>query len=197
MNDEEIEKAITLWQAATSLNEVGELTAKWIEGTLPFYPLDGSETIYDEGLPLRETLAFYNRNGFITTFSQPAEELDEEGFAQRACVEGFANEEVSKKLETISLSTSLLVFIFDNDFNEGYRIPITLGSFRPFTWCGDFSKNHYLEIFETVLSENALYEIELSTQVVIIDLQWGRKDFLWEQITKVLNSDFDKQYAIK
>lgn len=73
-----------LWREAQTLDELGELTARWIEGTLPYYPFYG-ETIDPETEPLQDKLAYFNRNGLVTTFSQPAEPLDEEGFAQRAC----------------------------------------------------------------------------------------------------------------
>ena len=64
------------WRKAKSLNDIGELTAKWIEGTLPYYPLYDSETLDEEGFEIRQPLIFFNRSGFVTEFSQPAEELD-------------------------------------------------------------------------------------------------------------------------
>jgi hypothetical protein len=50
-------------------------------------------------------------SGFITTFSQPAEELDSEGFTQRGCVGGIASEKLVKKFATLTLFSELLIFI--------------------------------------------------------------------------------------
>ncbi len=52
-------------------------------------PTDASEP-YEETEPLREVLAAINRNGFVTTFSQPGEAIAKKGVGQRAAVEGWA-----------------------------------------------------------------------------------------------------------
>lgn len=77
------------WEDARTLEELGEATAKWIEGKVLFHPCYAG-TIDDETESIVETLAFFNRNGFVTTFSQPARALDDCGYSQRACVQGFA-----------------------------------------------------------------------------------------------------------
>jgi hypothetical protein len=85
-----------LWGEAKTLEELGEVTAKWIEGSVSYHPCYGGD-IDDETTPLGEKLSYFNRNGLMTTFSQPAEPLDEEGFSQRACLEGYAREEMERE----------------------------------------------------------------------------------------------------
>ena len=183
------------WLNTKNLNDIGELTAQWIEGNLPFYPLYGGETLDEEGFELRQSLTYFNRNGFVTTFSQPAEILDNEGFAQRACVEGLASEKTAKKLSILALTTNLLVFAFPPAWIGGYQIPITLDGFQPYTWCGGTFDGD-LEHWEKAVSSSAFQEINSSWTVVIIDLVWGRKDYLWQEVSKILSDEYDKRYSV-
>jgi hypothetical protein len=77
----------------------------------------------------------------------------------------------------------------------GYQIPISLSEFKPYTWSGsgiDF--DYQLQEFGTPNDE--LTEIiSNSWQVCIIDLQWGRKNLLWEMVTNVLKDNYDKRYS--
>jgi hypothetical protein len=82
-----------LWRSARTLDDLGELTAMWLEGQIvsrPAYcPGCGPAT---ETLPLVPVLARANRAGLVTIQSQPAlSELDSQGWLwrQRAAVEAF------------------------------------------------------------------------------------------------------------
>jgi hypothetical protein len=184
-----------LWLEAKTLDELGELTARWIEGTLPYYPFYG-DTTDPETVPLQDKLVYFNRNGLITTFSQPAEPLDEEGFAQRACVEGYAREELAKRLAAIGLYTDLLVLIYPADVTWGYQIPITLSEFQPFTWCGSNEGQHELNSLKECLSEGAINSLALAWKVIVIDLQWGREDYLWNHVYEALTKPPDKPFSV-
>src|SRR5437879_5821009 len=61
-----------LWKQAKTLEDMGELMARRIEGRLLYSPFDGGETVDPETGPLIETLAFFNKNGLLTTNSQPS-----------------------------------------------------------------------------------------------------------------------------
>ncbi len=91
------------WQAARTLADLGELTARWLEGSI------GSEPGYC-GRPAEETedlvpvLAKLNRAGFVTSGSQPG--LIEPGARgtlaeQRAAVDGFAGPELAFRLARV------------------------------------------------------------------------------------------------
>ncbi|MFJ1757295.1 DUF6919 domain-containing protein [Kitasatospora sp. NPDC088134] len=85
------------WRAATDLGGLGELTAQWLEGTIPSHPAvvpnwgPDEETTRTPGLV--RVLARANRAGFLTAASQPGQHAASrrgESAAQRAAVEGFA-----------------------------------------------------------------------------------------------------------
>jgi hypothetical protein len=192
MEDEEI------WQQAKSLQDIGELTARWLEGKLSYYPLYGGD-IDPEAVPLRRVLAKFNRNGFITEFSQPGEPMDEEGFAQRACVSGYADEAIAKKIACLSLYTELLVFIFEPGGNGGYQIPITVVEHQPGTWNGLYWDDENLEQLARDCSREALQSLGKAWFVFVLDLKWGRKAYLWKLVSKVLEGkdDFNERFSVK
>lgn len=195
MNNERNNSGVVQWRNAKTLAELGELTANWLEGKLSYYPCYGDDAD-SETTPISETLAYYNRNGLVTTFSQPGESLDEEGFAQRAAVEGFAPEETAKKLAVLGLCSDLLVFIFPPNRVGGYRIPITLSEFQPFSWCGASWGYEELECFAEICSPEAINSLEQAWKVTIIDLQWGRENYLWTQVRDALTKPFDKPFSV-
>ena len=64
-----------LWEAARTLDEMGELTARWLEGTVAFCPSQPCEGPDWETTDLVPVLAGFNRSGLVTTGSQPGEEV--------------------------------------------------------------------------------------------------------------------------
>lgn len=184
-----------LWGEAKTLEELGEVTARWIEGSVSYHPCYRAD-IDAETRPLGKKLAYFNRNGLVTTFSQPAEPLDEEGFSQRACVEGYAREDVAKRIATIGLYTELLILIYPPDWQGGYQIPITLDEFHPFTWCGGVWGYEEFECFAEDCSPEAMEELKSAWKVVVIDLQWGRENYLWNHVYDALTKPFDKPFDV-
>jgi len=174
------------WRRARTLEDLGELTARWCEGTLRYMPTDAPEP-YEETEPIREVLASINRSGLMTTFSQPGEPLDNEGYAQRACVEGYATEATARRLGTLALWTELLMHVFPpSRYQGGYQVPVTIAEFRPFTWVGGYFGQSELEYYAEDLSREALTELSEAWTVTIIDPVWGREDYLWEHVSTVL-----------
>lgn len=185
-----------LWKNAKTLSEIGELTARWVEGTLPSHP-------YYDGNPDKETesiqkyLINFNLNGLITTFSQPAESLNEKGYAQRAALEGFAEENTAKNIAALGLYTDLLMLVYPPGIKWGYQIPITLEEFRPFTWVGHsggFEED--LGPFTEYCSKEVMEVLMTAWKVVVIDLQWGREDHLWQLVNTALTEVLDKPFNV-
>jgi hypothetical protein len=85
-----------LWRSATTLADLGEVTAAYLEGTVPDQPgwMPGGPA--EETGPLIPTLAALCRAGFVTTGSQPGfptrRGYDDAWWEQRAAVEGFADD---------------------------------------------------------------------------------------------------------
>lgn len=183
------------WRDAKNATDLGELTIRWLEKTLAFHPCDG-DSPDEETNSVQKYLVSFNRNGLLTTFSQPAEKLDEEGFAQRAAVEGFAEEATAKKIAALGLETDLLIFVYPPDIHWGYRIPITLWGFRPYTWVGPGWGFDEFDCFAEYCSGEALQSLKLMWKVVIIDLQWGREEHLWHLVSPTLMGAAEKPFDI-
>ncbi len=121
--------------------------------------------------------------------------LDGEGFAQRAAMMGYAREGLAKRIATLGLYTDLLVFIFPPDWEGGYHLPITIENFRPFTWCGSVG-NEEIVFFAEHCSSSAVEELKAAWTVDVIDLQWGRKKYLWDHLFTDLTRLHDHPFSV-
>jgi hypothetical protein len=187
------------WKNAKTLDDLGELMARWIEGALEHRPAYYGSEPDEETAPLRDTLAAYNRKGLLTTNSQPGMPIDDEGCGQRAWVEGYAKEARARRLGALGLWTDLLVFLFPpGNYTWGYQIPITVEEYHPFTWTGHHGGHEELEPFAEDLSHEALDALARAWKVVLIDPRWGRKSYLWEHVSAVLEGkqDADKRFSV-
>ena len=179
-------KPLHAWPQATTLTDLGELTAQWLEGRLDHYPCyDGP--IDPETVLLVEALAGFNRHGFLTIFSQPGQPIDEVGFGQRAAVAGFTSARVAKRLARLGLQTDLLVMAFKPGKRGGYPVPVSLADGRPVTFQGRSWGNREFDCFASACSTQAMAALEAAWKVSILDLQWGRNDYLWSQVARALS----------
>ncbi|MFB9476879.1 DUF6919 domain-containing protein [Nonomuraea salmonea] len=81
------------WQTATTLHDLGELTARWLEGAGGHPGYDGRPD--EETLPIAGHLAAANRSGYVTYSSQPefhGPGYDGATWWQRAAVEGLTDQ---------------------------------------------------------------------------------------------------------
>lgn len=193
------------WAAARTLDDLGELTAQWLEGRIAYYPRYGVEE--DPG-PDHETillvpvLAALNRAGFLTEGSQPGEEpaAGLYDWQQRATVRGFADDATLARIEAAVRGSGLLLITRRTEippwwhqwlprrlrpmlaFDEG-RIPVTAttdGTVH--TWLGWLTFDVVATEFDGVGRE-AFAEVLDAWQVLVIDPQWGRNDLLWDTLT--------------
>jgi hypothetical protein len=186
------------WGHAITLEDLGELTARWLDGTIGYNPGYGGDPDPETG-PVVEALAAINRRGFVTTFSQPGVPLDDEGHAQRASVEGYAREATARRLGTLALRTDLLLHAFPpGNYEAGYQVPVTIEAFRPFTWVGAYYGKTELEHYAQDLSREALAELSEAWTVSIIDPSWGRLGYLWEYVIAVMEDrDPDTRFSVE
>lgn len=185
-NDYKYNQDRQAWKRSETLEDLGELTARWLEGSIEHSPWYGGDPD-PETEPIRGVLATFNRHGFVTTFSQPGVPLDDEGYAQRASVEGYATEAIARRLGTLALWTDLLMHVFaPGNYRGGYQIPVTVEEFRPFTWVGGYYGHAGLEHYAEDLSREAMVELSNAWTVSIIDPHWGREDYLWKHISEML-----------
>ena len=175
-----------VWRNATSFLELRELNARFIEGDLKFHPDYSGDGLNSESDPIAKYLAAFSRAGFLTTGSQPG--VSGPDYKQRAWVEGFASERVALRLERLDLISSLYVMVATPRDDAGTRIAVTVDRFRKFTEAGCVEWKYALQEFEKECSEEALNALKSSYYACVIDLEWGRENYLWETVAQELHS---------
>lgn len=169
------------WKRAKSFQEVCDLMARFIQGKLQYSPLYCSPTVDGETLPLVPYLAGLNQAGFLTTDSQPG--MERPDWKQRAFVDGFALESVARRIARISLFSDLHVVAVPPGYSAGFHTPVIVRDFMPHGWSG-FSCFEELEHFADACSVEAMKELGLAWSISVIDLQWGREEHLWRELSR-------------
>ena len=187
------------WSRARSLDDLGELTARWLIGSVPDHPSQDAEPD-PETKKITRVLVRLNRAGWFTEFSQPAERLDD-GFGQRASLSGLCDEELAKRVASLSLHTDLIVLAFPPGCGGGYQIPITVDEHRPFTWAGSHEPEFLIRDFAEKLGDKALVEVARAWHVTVIDSAWGRPRYMWKHVERATmdrnSSPFDVTPALE
>lgn len=172
-----------LWRSARSLEELGELTARWLEGTLSWIPTYGDSPDPETG-GLVHVLVSLNRAGFVTDFSQPGIPISADGqWGQRASVSGYCDERVAEQITRRLDPTDLVVLRFDpfpGELGDRTQVAVTLDEGVAYTWQG--FRLPAVEVSHQwggYLSSDALEAIDAATELHILDPVWGRNDLLW------------------
>src|SRR6059058_4543261 len=103
-----------LWASANTLEDLANLTARWLEGDLDsqpgYQPHHGPD---NETVSLIPTLARLNRAGFLTSNSQPGNSecvgYDGATWAQRAVVDGWVSPGLAEGLVAAARDAGLIV----------------------------------------------------------------------------------------
>lgn len=190
------------WAGAQTLEDLGEITARWLEGDLKYNPSygygDGPDPETEEIVPALVTL---NRNGFVTSGSQPGHGAVPSGWGwdvwQRAAVDGFTDPDTADKLEAACKDAGLL---FINNGRAGFwshqrnAVPVTVtppdgqipdddAGYHVHSTSGAHLSRRRLSIEQDGPPQGILRDHE---QITIIDPIWGRKDHLWDVVTKAV-----------
>lgn len=130
-------------------------------------------------MPLVDTMVALNRQGWLTTNSQPGELGDD--FQQRAWVEGYATETMALRLAKKRLTSDVLILPFDPRRQYACPVvPITQANGYPYTCTGEPAWDEDIEHFAAVCDPRAAEAVRRAWYVIAVDLVWGRKDRLWE-----------------
>lgn len=180
MNDRE------LWRNAHTLEDLGNLTADWLEGTNGhqpgYYPdPDGTSRPDSETAEIIEYLVRANRNGYVTTFSQPARAFTGGG-GQRAAVDGFCSEETADRIQAAILGTPLIAIATPGGWDNPTQIPVTIDEHEAFTWVGANTGPEDISGRYGDDCPGALVDLAIAWQVAILDPEWGRIGLLWERL---------------
>ena len=179
-----------LWASARTLTDLGELTARWLEGRIASQPgYGGPSDIEDPALvPL---LARLNRAGFMTTGSQIGEGgpgYDGALWEQRAAVEGFADPEMTSRLIIAASDVGLRVIARDPAslprcrYRYDRAVTVTRRAGQSYTRFGvQLPRRHIRDpwLGYGICGRNAVNALCSAWQVTVIDPEWGRAGLLW------------------
>ncbi len=161
------------WSQPLTLQQIGELTARWLEGA-GWSPWNTGSPPDPETTALVPHLVSMSRSGYVTTFSQPG--VDDALGAQRAAVDGLCNEDIADRLAGLSLDSDLVVITHYPGVDATYEIPISLDEGRTFTICAGA---HPPDSLWDGMHPETVRTIATAWQVTVIDPHWGRADGLW------------------
>ena len=175
---------LTEWDDARTLADLGELTARWLEGTLDWHPnVTPGSGPDNETAELVPVLARLNRLGLVTKGSQPAW-LSEEGDGQRAWVSAFCTEDTVDRIRAAVHGTDLIVIASPPGDETDQAVEISIYDGIENTWGGRPDSVAHIEHFMGYQSPNALDALKAAWQIDVIDPEWGREDLLWDTLTQ-------------
>ncbi len=187
-----------LWRSATTLADLGELTAAALEGTVPQQPGWGGESgIAPETRTLVPTLAALCRAGFVTTSSQPGFDDSttvrpdgQPDWQQRAAVQGYTDALTLEWLTAAIVPTRFQMVIWTiprhplvgtwilAGLNTGVAVTREHGADR--TWFGrQVTEAEIASGSQNCLSRAAISTICSAFHVLIFDPLWLGDDDLW------------------
>ena len=192
------------WEAARTLDDLGELTARWLEGGIASQPAYAPGYGPDpETTPLIPLLARCNRAGYVTCGSQPGEAgpgYDGAWWEQRAAVEGFATPALAERICDAAEAAGLTVIAHAPATLPRRRIrydravPVTRREARPCTWFGaQLSRRHLRDSWTGygICHPDTVTALCAAWQVSVVDPGWGRNDRLWPVLRNALAADAD------
>lgn len=192
------------WRAAQSFAELCELGARFVEGRIAFFPGWNAPDLDEESDEIAALLARLCRAGFLTVASQPAR-ARVGGAGQRAFVCGFASDAAASKLERAPRSEGLVVLVqrasragekdgFVRNAERARHVcsarePVSLHDGVAHAFAGHDARAEEIVCFEDHVSEAALAELSARAWVSAYDLEWGRKDALWNHLRRILDDE--------
>ncbi|MEU2859903.1 hypothetical protein ABZ672_16190 [Streptomyces mirabilis] len=175
---------VALWRSARTLDDLGQLTAQWLEGRITYLPGYCAPSPDGETAPLVPYLAEANRHGYVTDFSQPGLTYPD-GDAQRAAVSGFCTEDFAERITAAVLRTDLLAIVTPPGRDNPTSIPVTIDDGEAFTWVGGASDGDTIAAHYGDDCPRALDALLSAWQVAVLDPVWGREGLLWEELKTV------------
>lgn len=180
-----------LWWQASTLAELGQLMARWLEGNLTVWPGYAVAGPDEETADLIPVLARANRAGFLTDQSQPGSDgpgFDGARWEQRAAVSGLVgDEELLYTLGRVAEAHRLTLLVRDVE-SHGLLTGVTATRVDgvPYTTFGVRISRRQLRHIWRGVSRPALAEICDAWQVTLVDPEWGSGDRLWRALDEAI-----------
>lgn len=178
------------WTTASTLADLGELTARYLLGEFPRTPTHYGPPC-EETTSIRDRLVQLNRAGLVSENSQPGE-IDQYG-RQRAWVEGFCDATTREAIEDAGIRAGLIVLVRRPHaqrmrcfgFQDWYpNLPMTVDlDWRVYSDAGGWTPASWLRKF---YPRSAVRVRLASWNVQVLDPEWGRTDPLWDTLTRAL-----------
>lgn len=182
------------WRSATTVADLGLLTARWLEGDLRsqagYAPGYGPD---DETAELVPTLAAVNRAGYLTDASQPGFNgagYDGARWRQRAAVQGYiADLDLLDRIRSAADDADLLVVAHRPDTPPGWPswAAVTLRENEIATAFGEKVRGRDLRASWAGVSDAAHRSLVAAHQLTLVDPEYGRNDVLWPLLDQLIN----------
>lgn len=180
------------WKSATTIAELGQLMALWLEGEIASRP--GYQPRYgpdEETTALIPTLAAANRAGYLTDASQPGcGEIGADGawWEQKAAVSGLvADPDLVRRLVDVAERAGLDVVLHDIlDTPHTGGIIVTTREGAPTTEFGSALGPRELAWIWRGCSRQAIDAIAGATQVTLTAPWFGASSLLWSALAEAI-----------
>lgn len=190
--DVELDADRAAWRAARTFDDLCRLGAAFIEGRCRFFPGWGSPFLDDESDEIAAHLTALQRAGVLTLASQPgsAPRASHDGalHEQRAFVCGFASESAARAIVAGRFASDLAIATFRRGDRDHEAIAVSRRGGVAHAFAGHSAFEAELACFRGTISRAAFCELERSTYVSAIDLEWGRDSRLWSELARALDS---------
>jgi Domain of unknown function (DUF6919) len=179
------------WQSATTLGDLGELTALWLEGRIRVHPTYGAPIPDPETKPLIKALVHANRSGYVTTQSSPAGDGAAYGdptLRARAAVEGFADADTAEWMLRAARRAGLHAqanTATKRRDNTRTAVDIAVRAGVPITGFGGTASRRTIRELWGDCSDEAIEALCDAQQVCLVDMQWGRQRNLWRFLERM------------
>lgn len=176
------------WAEARTLDDLGELMARWLEGSIHYQPAWEGARPAPETESLVPALAALNRGGFVTHFSQPGMSVPAGDGRQRAAVSGFGSEAVVHVIGRATLDSDLVALIYPPGGRlDGLQIPISVQGDLVGIWAGaEMGPDAIEEFYGPDCHPEAVAALRGAWQATVIDPHWARNDLLWDRLQEAL-----------
>lgn len=178
-----------LWAAAQTLDDLGELTAQWIEGKIESQPCYYGPVDVDEAPGLPEALIACNRAGYVTNSSQEGHDgpgHDGAHWRQLAAVTGLTTQDTYRRLHASLTPHGFVVVGHPVPRRSGHATVVTWREATAWTRFGGVDRDD-IEFAYDECSAAAVAAAQAAWVVTVHDPQPGRNT-LWPVLERTARS---------